>query len=133
MTYFYNSDTGKYANESPPSPGYFIYEADLHTGLGWHAYGSQALMEAAVKANGWPAPTTSSSQALKNASPGAYAGDVAGAGATSVVNDALKPLFQSAIWLRVAEVALGLLLIAVGLAKLTNAVPIATKIAEAVK
>jgi hypothetical protein len=38
-------------------------------------------------------------------------------------------LFQAHIWLRVGEVVLGLLLLAVGVAKLTNAVPIATKIA----
>ena len=42
-------------------------------------------------------------------------------------------LFQGNLWLRVAEVALGLLLIAIGLAKLTNAVPIATTVAAAVK
>lgn len=43
-------------------------------------------------------------------------------------------VFQSgSLWIRVAEVALGLLLIAVGVAKLTNAVPIATKVAKYVK
>lgn len=42
-------------------------------------------------------------------------------------------LFQAHIWIRVGEVALGLILIAVGVAKLTNAVPIATKIAKVVK
>jgi hypothetical protein len=36
---------------------------------------------------------------------------------------------QSQLWIRVVEVGLGLLLIAVGVAKLTHAVPIATKIA----
>jgi hypothetical protein len=45
----------------------------------------------------------------------------------------LGPLFQAHIWIRVGEVALGLILIAVGVAKLTNAVPIATKIAKVVK
>jgi len=42
-------------------------------------------------------------------------------------------LFQANIWLRVGEVALGIILIAVGVARLTNAVPIATKIARYVK
>ena len=41
----------------------------------------------------------------------------------------LGGLFQKALWLRVAEVVLGVLLLGVGIAKLTNAVPIATKIA----
>ena len=40
----------------------------------------------------------------------------------------LGALFQKAIWLRVAEVGLGIILLAIGIAKLTNAVPIATKI-----
>ena len=42
----------------------------------------------------------------------------------------LSSLFQANIWIRVAEVVLGLVLVAVGLAKMTNAVPIATKIAK---
>lgn len=42
----------------------------------------------------------------------------------------LGGLFQANIWLRVAEVGLGIILLAVGVAKLTNAIPIATKIAK---
>lgn len=56
-----------------------------------------------------------------------------GSVASSVTNDLLKPLFQAHIWLRVGEVALGLILIAVGVARMTNAVPLATKIAGVVK
>ncbi|MGH2866771.1 MAG: hypothetical protein ACRDNK_04265 [Solirubrobacteraceae bacterium] len=52
----------------------------------------------------------------------------AGAAAASGISG----LFQGAIWLRVAEVALGIILLAVGIAKLTNAVPIATKVAGVV-
>lgn len=37
------------------------------------------------------------------------------------------------LWIRVGQVALGLLLIAIGTAQLTHAVPIATTIAKAVK
>lgn len=44
----------------------------------------------------------------------------------------LAGLFQANIWLRVAEVGIGILLLAVGLAKLTDAVPAATKIASTV-
>jgi cell wall-associated NlpC family hydrolase len=36
-------------------------------------------------------------------------------------------------WLRIGEVALGMMLIAVGTAKLTNAVPVATKVAKTLK
>lgn len=67
----------------------------------------------------------------------------AGAGAAGRVTQALgadvahsaSPIagfFQLNLWLRVAEVGLGLLLVAVGVAKLTNAVPAATKVAAAV-
>lgn len=54
--------------------------------------------------------------------------------ANAAVNSAnpLGGLFQANLWLRVAEVGLGLLLVAVGVAKLTNAVPAATKIATSV-
>ncbi|GAA0286827.1 hypothetical protein GCM10009527_097920 [Actinomadura nitritigenes] len=48
----------------------------------------------------------------------------------NVTYDVLKPLFQANIWIRVGEVALGIILIAVGLARITNAIPIATKIAK---
>jgi hypothetical protein len=42
----------------------------------------------------------------------------------------LAGLFQANIWIRAGEIALGIILIAVGVAKLTNAVPIASKIAR---
>lgn len=50
-------------------------------------------------------------------------------GLTSGVLGFLGALTDPHTWLRVAEVILGLVLIAVGLAKLTNAVPIATRTA----
>jgi hypothetical protein len=50
----------------------------------------------------------------------------------TVANDALKPLFDAHIWERVLQVALGVLLIAIGVAKLTHAVPAATAIASKV-
>lgn len=45
----------------------------------------------------------------------------------------LGQLGQAHTWIRVGEVVLGLILIAVGVAELTHAVPIATKIAKVVK
>lgn len=56
-------------------------------------------------------------------------------GAVDAAVNGLNPLsglFQANIWLRVAEVGIGILLLAVGIAKLTNALPAATKIAGAV-
>lgn len=42
-------------------------------------------------------------------------------------------LSQASTWLRIGEGVLGLVLVAVGVARITNAVPIATKIAGAVR
>jgi hypothetical protein len=53
--------------------------------------------------------------------------------ATTAVPDFLSRLTSGALWVRVGEVLVGLLLIAVGVARLTDAVPIATTIAKAVK
>lgn len=62
------------------------------------------------------------------------AGDLAGAGEKSLTSlNPLAGLFQANIWERVALVGLGIILIAVGVAQLTHAVPVATKIATAVK
>lgn len=55
-----------------------------------------------------------------------------GAQVVNAVTNPLSPLFQANLWMRVGQVALGLILIAVGVAKMTNAVPIATRIAKAV-
>jgi hypothetical protein len=43
--------------------------------------------------------------------------------ATSVASDTLKPLFQSAIWLRVGEVVVGLILLGIGLNALLKGKP----------
>ncbi|HEY1699194.1 MAG TPA: hypothetical protein VGG75_05685 [Trebonia sp.] len=48
------------------------------------------------------------------------------------LGDFFGRLEEGSTWLRAGEIALGMLLIAVGVAKLTNAVPAATKIAKAV-
>jgi hypothetical protein len=56
-------------------------------------------------------------------------------GLTNAAVNSLNPLgglFQANLWLRVAEVAIGVLLVGVGIAKLTNAIPAATKLAGAV-
>lgn len=48
------------------------------------------------------------------------------------IGDFFSRLTNANTWLRLGEVVLGVLLIAVGVAKMTNAVPAATKIARAV-
>lgn len=64
MAVFYNSRSGYYAVASqslnPAAEALFLsYEAQLHSGTGWHEYSTLADMQAAVKANSWPAPTRS--------------------------------------------------------------------------
>jgi hypothetical protein len=61
-------------------------------------------------------PTKAAAQSAANAlaplgNPANIPGDIG----KKVTNDALKPLFDSHIWLRVAEVVVGLILIGIGL------------------
>jgi hypothetical protein len=56
--------------------------------------------------------------------PGGAVSNAANAAAGSVANDALKPLFQAHIWLRVAEVVAGLVLIAIGLNSMLKGKPL---------
>ena len=51
----------------------------------------------------------------------------------SAAGDFLGRLGQASTWTRVAETVLGLILLAVGIARLTNAVPVATSIAKALR
>lgn len=48
----------------------------------------------------------------------------------AAIGDFFGRLGQANTWIRVAEVGLGIVLISIGIAKITNAVPIATKIAK---
>lgn len=62
------------------------------------------------------------------------AGAQAAAATTAGELGSIFSVLQSgALWVRVGEVALGLILLAIGVAKLTNAVPIATKVASYVR
>lgn len=65
--------------------------------------------------------------------PGQNLADAAKAVKSIDIGGFLSALANANTWIRVAEVVLGAVLIAVGLAQMTNAVPLATKIAKAVK
>ena len=86
MAWFYNSYSGALIEESAPAPEFFVLEGLLHAGNGWHEYGSEADVDAAVAANHWPPPTVSSSQQVSNAASSAESE------ATSGVSSALKGL-----------------------------------------
>lgn len=62
----------------------------------------------------------------------ASAAGAAAAGAISGVDSFLAKLSDSNTWLRVVEIMLGAILVAIGLAKLTHAIPAATKTAATV-
>lgn len=119
VTYFYNSSTGGYANESPPALQYFTYETQLHLATGWHAYGSMQQMLAAIQKNHWPPPD--SSKGLLGGSPAPAPGQPAISNAVSsnlgglqAVGDFFNRLTEANTWIRVGEVVAGLLLLYLG-------------------
>lgn len=72
-------------------------------------------------------PASAAAQTAKDAANAA--GKLTGLNA---IGDFFSRLTQSNTWLRIGEGVLGIILIAVGIARMTHAVPIATKIAGAV-
>lgn len=122
--------------------------------LGFHGYGTEAQAEAKPNSvnllNSWfvNAITADYHAAVaEQAQPGgananilnpATAASAVATGAASTIpgvaqiGSFFSALAQGSTWIRVAEGLLGIILIAVGLARLTHAVPIATKIAGAV-
>jgi hypothetical protein len=115
VTYFYNSRTGSFANESPPAAQYFILEADLHEGVGLHAYGSMQAMLADIQKNHWPPPNANAA-AGNPGHPGtpSQALNAAGLGGIAAIGDFFNRLTQGNTWLRVGEVIAGLLLLYLG-------------------
>lgn len=113
MTYFYNSNTGDLVNESPPSPQYLTYEAMAREGIGWHIYGTLQQVYAAVRANHWPPPNSNAGGA--SPIPGQARHVV-----QSAVTDFWKGLNLENWLLRIGEVFLGIVLVGVGIAKLTG-------------
>lgn len=103
------------------------------------AYGPfDTLAEAQAKAAQFPPETLQ--QSIDNSRPNipivtpalnAASGIVStGINATGAGINLINALTQASTWIRIAEVVLGLVLIAVGVARLTNAVPLATKTAR---
>jgi len=112
MPWFYNSHSGDAASESGVAA--LAYEAALHTGTGWHEYPTQAAMLAAIKANGWPAPTGVLG-GLGNAGKGA-----AGAAGNAVTGGITDLLTQRTLWVRIVKVVLGLGLVVIGIIQLAG-------------
>ena len=98
------------------------------------------LLAQALLASGWTGPYTwAEAKGLAAGLAATGANNPSGAGATPTpksISGATSGitgwLSQPNLWIRVGEILLGLVLVAVGVAKITHAVPIATKIAGAV-
>jgi hypothetical protein len=113
-TWFYNDVSGRIIHE-----GNALLAAVQEQLPSWHAFNTKAEAEAYKAAHHASVPIIG------------QAADAAG----SAVRGVDMPAFFSALtngntWLRIGEVALGLILIAVGLAKMTSAIPVANKIAR---
>jgi hypothetical protein len=116
MPWFYNSHSGDAAQESGPAA--LSYEALLHAGIGWHEYATQAQMLAAVKANGWPAPTGVLG-GLSNV--GSEAGKAAAKTAVGGLTGQLKVSGITSYFFRGLRILFGGILIIIGVSKFTGA------------
>jgi hypothetical protein len=123
--WYYNSDSGKIGQWEE-----FTVWPALHAGLGWHGpFNSKQEAQTYYNTNksknpGWKAPTESTLAQVGNAS-----------GATDAVTGALGGgLSDDSIrsWLiRVGEILLGVVLVGVGVAKLTGATNVVAKAVKA--
>lgn len=102
-----------------------------------YACGSEA---SGYRAKGYAAYATQAEAEKTALAGGATAGALGAAGAAAApanpstgwasVTDFLSRLTQASTWLRVAEVGIGIVLLAIGIARVTRSVPVATKIAK---
>jgi hypothetical protein len=129
--WYYNTETGQLENTSQ------ALAVTSNLGLaGWHELnipGSDTGAQAAAAAKKeFPTAKTPTYAPVTPASVAAGAAADAGLTGLNAIGDFASRLTQAHTWERVAEVLLGVILIAVGLAHMTRAVPIATAIAAKV-
>lgn len=112
--WFYNSRTGQVIEDTD----WITAQGDKLRVLAapgiWHEYATNADMLAAIAANNWPAPQylNSVAQNLANAPK-----NVPGLTGLAAIGDFFSRLTQASTWLRVAEVAVGAILLVVALNK----------------
>lgn len=131
--WIYNSRSGA-VNQLP----WAIAEGQLHSGLGWHGpFNSKQEALDYYKANapanpGWHAPA-GTSQILSEipGTVGTAAKDATGAVVDTVKKDFLGGLDLNQLFLRIGEALLGIVLIAVGIAKLTGTANVVSKLVKA--
>lgn len=120
--WYYNTVSGELANESGIS-------AIPYHGLGWHTLkipGSDTFAQAATDAKKeFPTGSTPTGSTAKGVAqvPAGAANSAASSAGLGSLNQFFGNLTQKTTWTRIGEVALGLLLIGVGLAKLAESSP----------
>jgi hypothetical protein len=131
--WYINSDSGELTHAT----GFlgWLASIDAKLPLDWYGFKTRADAVSAAAIEGWPAPTTSTVTGLKNAAKD-QASDAEKAASSTVpglsqIGGFFSRLSQANTWIRLGEVLLGLVLIAIGLARMTNAIPLATKVAKA--
>jgi len=132
MPWLYNTHTGDVEHQNEAE--WLLDQATgswsglVNLGIPDNASSAQAMAAAQkyAAAHHTTTPTTSSAQANQNAEQ-YLTSSVPG---LSQVGDFFSRLTSANTWLRIGEGLLGVVLIAVGIARITNAVPIATKIAR---
>jgi len=125
VKWYYNSNTGNIIQEDENN---YLFQVSLHSGLGWH--GPFNTEQDAInyyntnkdKNPGWSQPTSSLLGKIGNAT-----------GVSTAISNTLG-LSDNSIrsWLiRLGEISLGIVLVAVGVAKLTGTTNAVTKVVKA--
>lgn len=115
IVWMYNSNTGAIGPFLPPQA-----YLEMKAGIGWHgtfkSYQEAVDYYNANKAKnpGWKAPTSDPGKAINNAESSAV-NDVTGA-----ITDSFKGLNLPVWFLRIGEIILGIVLVGIGVAKLTG-------------
>lgn len=132
-SWWYNTHSGELSQENGVEN--FVSSINfLNDPTGWHKLnipGSDSEVQAAADAKKeFPTGATPTTSVVQGAAQAAV-------GSTSIlglgqIGDFFGRLDEANLWIRVGEVVLGLILAAVGLARLTHAVPAATQVAKTV-
>lgn len=129
LEWIYNSRSGA-VNQLP----WAVAELQLRSGIGWHGpFNSKQEALDYYSANrganpGWHAPSGWTEQLTQIPS---TVGTAAGDAASAVKKDVLGGLDLNQLFLRIGEAILGIVLIAVGIAKLTGTANVVSKLVKA--
>lgn len=138
--YFVQPTTGTIQRQSNPLAQIALEAAGFQGPMTWDQAQTVLVLGKRVSQQNGPATPTSTGGTISQT--GGAVKSTAQAAANAVSNplaglasigDFFARLTQASTWLRLGEGILGIILIAVGVARMTHAVPVATKIAKAIK